>query len=67
MRTRDGRLEPLKWVGKVPWDKRAFNLPYLVLKARHLSGSAFGSAYKQALGGIPLSFGLLQKINLLDI
>ena len=31
--------ELLRWA--FPWDKRAFNLSPLVLKARHLSGSVF--------------------------
>ena len=39
-------------------------LPSLVLKARHLSGSAFRNFYRlkvseQALGGIPLGFGIV--------
>ena len=42
--------------------KELINLPSLVLKARHLGGSAFCIFYKlgvpeQALGGIPLGFG----------
>ena len=44
------------------------NLPSLVLKARHLGGSAFLNFYRlkvseQALGGIPPGFG---RINLLN-
>ena len=44
--------------------KELFNLPSLVLKARHLGGSAFCNFYRlgvpeQALGGIPLSFGIV--------
>ena len=40
------------------------NLPSLVLKARHLSGFAFCNFYRlevseQALGGIPLGFGIV--------
>ena len=33
-------------------------LPSLVLKPRHLSGSAFCRS-EQALGGIPLDFGII--------
>ena len=46
------------------------NLPLLVLKARHLSGSAFCAGFsrlkvpEQALGGIPPGLGLVVKINL---
>ena len=44
--------------------KELFNLLSLVLKARHLSGSAFCNFYRlrvpeQALGGIPLGFGIV--------
>ena len=44
--------------------KELFNLPSLVLKARHLGGSAFCNFYRlevseQALGGIPLGFGIV--------
>ena len=52
--------------------KELFNLPSLVVKARHLGGSAFCNFYglrvpKQALGGIPLGFGIVVwKINLLN-
>ena len=60
--------------GEFPWDKRAiFNLPLLVLKARHLSGSAFCTGFsrlevpEQALGGILLGLELVVKINLLNI
>ena len=48
-------------------------LPLLVLKARHLGGSAFYTGLsrlevpEQALGGIPLGLGLVVKINLLNI
>ena len=53
--------------------KELFNLPLLVLKARHLSGSAFCTGFsrlevsEQALGGILLDLGLVVKINLLNI
>ena len=46
--------------------------PLLVLKARHLSGSAFCTAFsrlevpEQALDGIPLGLGSVVKINLLN-
>ena len=52
--------------------KELFNLPLLVLKARHLSGSAFCTGFsrlevpEQALDGIPLGLGLVVKINLLN-
>ena len=52
--------------------KELFNLPLLVLKARHLSGSAFCTGFsrlevpEQALDGIPLGSGLVVKINLLN-
>ena len=41
-----------------------FNLPSLVLKARHLGGSTFCNfcglkVSEQALGGIPLGFGIV--------
>ena len=45
--------------------KELFNLPSLVLMARHLGGSAFCSFYRlgvldqEALGGIPLDFGVV--------
>ena len=45
--------------------KELFNLPPLVLKARHLSDSAFCTRFfrlevpEQALGGIPLGLGLV--------
>ena len=44
--------------------KRLFNLPSLVFKARHLSGSAFCNVYRlgvseQAVGGIPQGFGMV--------
>ena len=44
--------------------KELFNLPSLVLKARHLGGSAFCNFYRlevseQALGGISLGFGIV--------
>ena len=44
--------------------KELFNLPSLVLKARYPGGSAFCNFYRlgvpeQALGGIPLSFGIV--------
>ena len=41
--------------------KELFNLPSLVLKARHLGGSAFCNFYRLevALGGIPLGFGIV--------
>ena len=50
----------------------SFNLPLLVLKARHLSGSAFCTGFsrlevpEQALDGIPLGLGSVVKINLLN-
>ena len=46
------------------------NLPLLVLKARHLSGSALCTGFsrlvvpEQALDGIPLGLGSVVKINL---
>ena len=52
--------------------KEIFNLPLLVLKARHLSGSAFYTGFsrlevpEQALDGIHLGLGLVVKINLLN-
>ena len=51
--------EPLRWVGSF-----SKNLPSLVPKARHLGGSAFCNFYRlgvseQALGGIPLGFGIV--------
>ena len=52
--------------------KELFNLPLLVLKARHLSGSAFCTGFsrlevpEQALDGIPLGLRLVVKINLLN-
>ena len=51
------------------WINELFNLPSLVLKARHLSGSAFcKSMYigvpEQALGWLPLGLGL--EMNLLS-
>ena len=52
--------------------KELFNLPLLVLKARHLSGSAFCTGFsrlkvpEQALDGIPLGLGSVVKINLLN-
>ena len=49
--------------GEFPWDRRAFNLPPLVLKARHLNGSAFCwidmGLPEQAVGGFPLGLGLV--------
>ena len=44
--------------------KELFNLPSVVLKARHLGGSAFCNFYRlkvfeQALCGIPLGFGIV--------
>ena len=41
-----------------------YNLPSLVLKAKHLTGSAFCCLYRlevseQALDGIPLGFGIV--------
>ena len=42
--------------------KELFNLPPLVLKARHLCGSAFCLNYvclEQAVGWFPLRFGLV--------
>ena len=41
--------------------KELFNLPFLVLKARHLGGSAFCrlEVSEQALGGIPLGSGIV--------
>ena len=53
--------------------KVLFNLPLLVFKARHLSGSALCIGFsklevpEQALDGIPLDLGLVVKINLLNI
>ena len=53
--------------------KKLFNLPLLVLKARHLSDSAFCTGFsrlevpEQALGGIPLGLALIVKIHLLYI
>ena len=44
--------------------KELFNLPLLVLKARHLSGSAFCTGFsrpEQALDGIPLGLGLVVR------
>ena len=46
--------------------KELFILPSVVLKARHLGGSAFCNFYRlgvaeQALGGIPLGFGIDQS------
>ena len=51
-------------MGRESSSRRAFNLPSLVLKARHLGGSAFCNFYRlevseQALGGIPLGFGIV--------
>ena len=43
-------------------DKRAFNLPPLVLKARHLSGSAFCWVYlSRQWDGLPLGLGSVVK------
>ena len=48
-------------------------IPVLVLKARHLSGSAFHTGFcrlevpQQALDGIPLGLGLVVKINFLNV
>ena len=41
------------------------NLPSLVLKARHLGGSAFCrlGMPEQALGGIPLDFGIVSVVE----
>ena len=43
--------------------KKLFDLPLLVLKARHLSGSAFCwidiGLSEQAVGGFPLGLGLV--------
>ena len=52
--------------GKWPWLPTYHNLPSLVLKAGHLSGSAFWNFYglevpEQALGEIPLGFGIVFK------
>ena len=47
-------------------------LPLLVFKAKHLSGSAFCTGFsrlevpEQALNGIPLGLGSVVKINLLN-
>ena len=46
--------------------KELLNLPPLVLKARHLGGSAFCNVDrlgvpKEALGGIPLDFGIVME------
>ena len=51
---------------------KLFNLTLLVLKARHLRGSAFCTGVsrlevpEQALDGIPLGVGSVVKINLLN-
>ena len=53
--------------------KQLFNLTLLVLKVRHISGSAFCTGFfrlevpEQALGGILLRLRLVVKINLLNI
>ena len=47
------------------------SLLHVVLKVRHLSGSAFSTGFsrlevpEQVLDGIPLGLGLVVKINLL--
>ena len=65
-----GMPEPLRWVGRVPMagtgQKSFFNLPLLVLKARHLhvSGSAFCTGFSRLevpLDGILLGLGLVVK------
>ena len=48
------------------------NLLSILLKARHLGGSAFCDFYRlevpeRVLGGIPLGFGIVVKINLLNL
>ena len=52
--------------------KELFNLPTLVLKARHFGGSAFCNFYRlgvpeQALGGISLGFGIVVEDKLFEL